>query len=149
MTPIPFKKQTLSNNCVSACIAMLVREHVDVITACFHDSYQKHEISVHEFLEDWEVVCKPHLSIQGNIVPGKLYLVTVPSLNVSGMLHQVIVDWRDTDVLYKVIDPCMGKEGKLFYTGALPQTENGRQMNSWIVDYEILEAPELDYKVTE
>lgn len=47
---------------------------------------------------------------------GSMYIATVPSLNIKGSLHNVLVDVRDSYLT--VYDPNVDREGKEAYTDA-------------------------------
>jgi hypothetical protein len=42
------------------------------------------------------------------------YLVTVPSLNITGGTHQIVIEITEDD--YHVIDPVQGRAGRRYYT---------------------------------
>ena len=63
-----------------------------------------------------------------------MYLITVPSLNVVGGLHHIIMDLRsDTEI---ILDPNYGRVGKKYYTGWSVKSESllAVQLSAFLID---------------
>lgn len=69
------------------------------------------------------------------VSPGKIYLATVPSLNIPGYFHQIIIDTREN---IQIFDPNRGVSGRNYYvTKASPSARKQIKLHSWILDYEV------------
>lgn len=67
----------------------------------------------------------------------KTYILTVPSLNIPGGLHNiVIVNHKDNST--QTFDPNEGKEDKLFYSDRYDELNLGRNLFSWSNPIEIV-----------
>lgn len=66
---------------------------------------------------------------------GKVYLVTVPSLNMAGLFHQIIIDTR---MGFEILDPNCGVRGRSYYVLSVsPSARKQVKLRAWILDYEI------------
>ncbi|ECI5363932.1 hypothetical protein DU846_01940 [Salmonella enterica subsp. diarizonae] len=75
--------------------------------------------------------CDPDEMIKLNCV----YLVTVPSVNMLGWFHQIIIDTREG---FKIFDPNRGLKGRKYYVfRSLPKGKNQIKLQAWITDYEV------------
>lgn len=110
---ITHQKQPYSTCCVQTCLAMLLDEPVEDVIAMLgtkeglstFETYQ----ALNRFKFVWNALVLPELIFDG------LYLLTVPSLNLQGRNHCILVERSDVITVY---DPNEGKEGKLFYTSS-------------------------------
>ena len=133
-------KQPTLNTCVSACLAMILNKPVEKVIEEFHSRYYNNwEITISEYLTKNGV--QHHCSEGGGretLHMGGLFLCTVPSLNIPGALHQIVIDM--TDHKFIVHDPIKGWEGKKFYVGADqdPEVPGASIIHSWVKDVEIL-----------
>lgn len=119
------QKQTLHNSCLSACVAMLTGRPVEEVTAQYHDLIWS-GMPITEVLRQ-EGVPFQELSLKANQVWfGRVYLACVPSLNLPGSFHAIIIDARGDEM--EVLDPA--PEGKQQYTA-----EN---LHSWILECEVV-----------
>ncbi|QBZ71713.1 hypothetical protein [Escherichia phage Skure] len=140
MTKIRFVKQPTLNTCVSACLAMILNKPVEKVIEEFHSRYYNNwEITISEYLTKNGV--KHHCSEGGGreaLHMGGLFLCTVPSLNIPGALHQIVIDM--TDHKFIVHDPIKGWEGKKFYVGPDqdPEEPGAFIIHTWVKDVEIL-----------
>lgn len=133
-------KQPTLNTCVSACLAMILNKPVEDVIEEFHSRYYNNwEITISEYLTKNGV--KHHCSEGGGretLHMGGLFLCTVPSLNIPGALHQIVIDM--TDHKFIVHDPIKGWEGKKFYVGPDQDAEETGAfiIHTWVKDVEIL-----------
>lgn len=143
MKEITFQTQTLANNCVSACIAMVLNRPVEEVTAEFHSKYHAHQISVEQYL--WSHGCKVHIprADEVRVVSGAVYLLCVPSLSESGAFHCVLLDWRDNDAPV-LLDPSRLARRHYVYPGQLTDPLTEFELRSWVVDCRIDYAPALE-----
>lgn len=133
-------KQPTLNTCVSACLAMILNKPVEKVIKEFHSRYYNNwEITISEYLTKNGV---PHHCSEGGgretLHMGGLFLCTVPSLNIPGALHQIVIDM--TDHKFIVHDPIKGWEGKKFYVGPDqdPEELGAFIIHTWVKDVEIL-----------
>ncbi|WPJ68551.1 hypothetical protein OMDBNIEC_00065 [Salmonella phage STP-SP5] len=140
MTKITHIKQPTLNTCVSACLAMILDKPVEEVVAEFHDRYYDNwAITISEYLQKYNV---RHICCVGGgretLIFGGLYLCTVPSLNIPGALHQIVIDMRDHK--FMVYDPIKGWDGKKFYVGVDqdPEEPGAFILHTWVKDVEIL-----------
>lgn len=137
--PIKWQQQPTSNTCVAACIAMIVDAPVEQIVDAFHHQFfDKQTIKIRDILTylDLSYNARP-LDVGSRIMPGLVYLLTVPSLNVQGCFHCVVVDYRDPSNP-RVLDPGKGRKGSKYYTlDNAPSDPLAFIMVSWIVEFEI------------
>ena len=68
--------------------------------------------------------------------PGGLYMLVVPSLNIKGGSHYIVLDYRDEDAP-KIYDPNKGREGKEFYC------EQTNPVKAFFATIEIFKRPEF------
>lgn len=116
---IKHQTQTLPNNCVSACLAMITGLPVAEVTAAFHDPYHAHDMLPSQFLANFGIQATRHYAEEvAGLTSGCVHLVTVPSLNIQHGLHNILVvyecDADDTDKV-TVFDPNKSRDGRTFY----------------------------------
>ena len=68
--------------------------------------------------------------------PGGLYMLVVPSLNIKGGAHYIVLDYRDENYP-KIYDPNKGREGKEFYC------EKTNKVKAFFTTIEIFKRPEF------
>lgn len=97
---------------------MILGIKADDVVRDFHDAYMKNEVEPHEFLESLGLSVRRCYASEG-IEWGCVYLVTVPSINFSTVLHSVVVDTRNGSV--KIYDPAKGRPGRKHYVYVSPE----------------------------
>lgn len=114
---------------------MLVDEPVQGLIDRFHERYRGGATSMGQLLRELEI---PFTSFDSCDLPMLIdhgaYLVSVPSLNIQGGMHQIIIEVTDDN--YYVQDPVMGFGGKLFY-GRRNETfpvEGEVELNGFVID---------------
>lgn len=138
MKPITLKKQNLKNSCMSACIAMIADCDVTKVEEEFNTGFQNHTIKPADYCAKVGVTLIRN-DERYRAMPGKLYILTVPSLNSPAMFHAVVLDWRDGENP-KLYDPST----KLTYS--LDPVEPGEtNLISWIIDYEVAFSEGLEW----
>ncbi len=153
---IEHQTQLLNNSCVSACLAMVLGEPQQKIIDEFHSDYVAGEIHPSEYLIERGISLQPYtFGVDYPVDPNKLwvYFLTVPSLNVMGGLHQVLLIWRGgDDRVYELYDPAKGfttKKGKKgrqqrrFYTVG-PSGGVALPLKNYVVDF-VVDAQEFIY----
>ncbi len=144
--PIVHQTQPSENSCVCTCLAMLMGKPAADVVAKWHTKYYMEHETLLEILEEegFRVHCH-YAAGAARLVEGKLYLITVPSLNIEGSFHQVIVDWRDRSKPGVCYDPAKGLEGRKYYTLDMDEWDEvdaARLLTSWIIDFTILGMPQ-------
>lgn len=132
---IKHQQQPTGKSCVSTCLAMLLDKPVQEVIDEFHADYSNGDNDEDKYLESKGLICRALWSNHRTLEEGKLYLVSIPSLNLVAYTHEIIFDWRDPTE-FKVIDPNMGKEGKKYYVWKLAEDLKENEFN--IVGYHFL-----------
>ena len=105
-------------DCVLACIAMVACKTLQDIYDTFPEFDECYGVTDDEkidILSELEIVCIEYET--KILVPGRVYIVGVPSLNVLGGTHCIVVDTRiNFEAKIKVYDPNKGNEGMKHYT---------------------------------
>ena len=127
------QSQPTHNSCVSACIAMLAGVPATEVTERFNDAYHSQEDPniIFRMLEAYNIEAVPRSSHAGNVHPGQVVIACVPSLNIVGGNHAVILDYSTEE--FKVFDPAEGIPGKKFYT-----TET---LGGFTIDFNVFSFP--------
>lgn len=74
-----------------------------------------------------------------SILIGKLYVASVPSINVETRLHLILADWRVSSEL-KIFDPNQGVRGRRYYVSQKnPRFKNQVTLGGYHAEYEILD----------
>lgn len=104
--------QINDQSCVHACIAMVTGTPLMEIWERYpFPLTPKHELTLLIEGRAWPV---EQSQFTNQFPLCGVYLVSVPSLNVSGVLHRVVVMVGETEV--RCLDPQRGREGKAFYS---------------------------------
>lgn len=104
--------QINDESCVHACLAMVAGADVNDVWARYpFPLTPKQELTVLIEGRAWPIAQPP---FDNQFPLCGTYLVSVPSLNVPGVLHRVVVLVGQTEVT--CLDPQRGRKGKLFYT---------------------------------
>lgn len=136
---ITHKTQPTVMSCMAACLAMLLDRDVEEVDNEFSLDYVRGYIDVATYLYRQGIFAQPHITAgMHQIYPGRLYLATVPSLQLPGLFHQIIIDARFDGVT--VYDPCKGLEGKQYYSydHIAEENELAYPLRSFLIDYEII-----------
>lgn len=113
-TLINHQTQPCPISCVTTCIAMVADIPVADIYDNVHTRYQKENLSIREILDELKIPFKSFDSADRNSVcDDGAYITSVPSLNIVGGMHQIIIEV--TDDLWWVFDPNEGKGDRLYY----------------------------------
>lgn len=134
MKEIKLINQPTTNTCASACIAMLADMSINQVLNEFHNKYTSHQITLQGYLLSKGVqittpMFKP--SFPAPLTQGRVYILTVPSLNEQGMFHSIVVDTREGPA--KIYDPCEGLVGMKFYQNSLSDLL-AVPLRSWIIE---------------
>lgn len=126
-------QQPTADTCVSACLAMLLNKPVQNVINAFHEAYHHDSMRVNEFtyLSGLGLPVQKCYTLE-ELDDEYVYMLGVPSLNIPGIMHSVVLYFQDWDYCGEepdivVLDPNKGKEGKKWYHFDLRQdyTEQG------------------------
>lgn len=137
MIEITHQQQPSGDTCSSACIAMILNKPVVEVIEEFHDAYFENKISVAAYLARNDVNFREmYISEDPD---WKLYLAAVPSLNIIGGLHHILLDLRYGDCV--VFDPNKGRANIKYYISYhdVPKNDLEVSLTSYITDMEIEE----------
>ena len=137
MKEIKHQKQPTRDTCTSACLAMILGTPVDEVVEEFHKDWTEGKTDPAHYLVKKGVKLQIHREPYDNTVLwGKVYLLTVPSLNVKARTHHVVVDMRGGEGKGIVYDPNEGWTDKARYVGWTKGREEIEQypLKSWLID---------------
>lgn len=134
---IKLVQQPTPDSCTSACLSMLTSVDVNEVVSLFHSDWKSLRSNPSEFLSNHGIRHSVNKDVFSHKVKwGYIYLLTVPSLNIEGGLHHIVLDL--TGEFEIVLDPNSGKEGKKYYTGWSCEVVGLQvELTSWMVDIEI------------
>lgn len=99
-----------------------------------HDLFWKENEPVHHALTYLGLEWRAKPRTDNRLQAGVVYLATVPSLNLPGTFHQIILDCRSEEIL--ILDPA-AFTGKNYY--ALDVIDGmSCPLVTWILDYEVV-----------
>lgn len=143
MKEIEHQIQPTGVSCVSTCVAMLAGVPAEEVIKRFHMKYYvERSIRISDMLDHYDISYAQVLSgCEPRMDAGYIYLLSVPSLNLRGQLHEIIVDYRE-GVAPKCYDPAKGLGGRSYYVltpAEVDEDENGLafQLLTWVVDFVI------------
>lgn len=146
MKEVKLVQQPTNDSCVSACLAMVTGLDIETVYNEFHDPYYvKRNQSIHRYAAEKGVDLQPAYTCYNSLAERGVYLVTVPSLNIVGGLHEIVVDTRDGFI--NVYDPV--RDGRYRYVSYADVTDCGPlevQLKSWLIDYRVMESKHLGIK---
>ena len=112
---ILFVQQPDNLTCTVACVAMIAG-------VSFDDALFAHiDLGKPPYAENESMIALVRLGvfsrkqIDNQLIEGRLYMADVPSINVLGVMHAIVIDTRNKDSI-KVYDPQQGKENIKHYT---------------------------------
>lgn len=110
---IEFKNQINNSTCVHACLAMVTRKSVEKVVeeaGGYENGLTLHEEKIYLAKNGYSVIYSPVDALYQFSTFG-VHLVSLPSKNVLGRMHRVVVVASEKldDII--VIDPQMGREG--------------------------------------
>ena len=136
MRELIHQTQTLDNNCVCTACAIVMGVPAQEVTDKWHDRYMSNDEHVNEatILASYGFMTRPYLSIDNQVVWGNVYLLAVPSLNIIGGMHSIVLDLRE-EGCNKLYDPAKGREGRKHYIGPDEESddESAVSLESWTI----------------
>uniref|UniRef100_A0AAU8GEL9 Peptidase C39 domain-containing protein n=1 Tax=Salmonella phage vB_SEnST11_KE23 TaxID=3161174 RepID=A0AAU8GEL9_9CAUD len=126
--------QPTKDSCMATCLAMVIGISAEEALKMYHTDLQLYKIWFDDVLEKLHIPYyygSPRSSrISGNV----LCFATVASLNMPGMLHQILIQSVDGELT--VYDPAKGRSGSKYYIPHTegPETELAKHLQSWTLD---------------
>lgn len=139
-----FVQQPTHDTCTSACLAMITGKPVEQVIAEYDHLHKSGESNSSIYLDENKIA---HVEggLHGWVATCGLHLLCVPSLNIVGGLHNILLlvwESEEKGVFCKqIFDPAMGREGKKYYT----MQDNAELPAVTLYSY-ILEASIIDYQ---
>lgn len=138
MKPLKHQKQPDNKTCTSTCLAMILDKPVEEVIEEFHQKYMDYKMLPSDYLRSKGVNFKKYLSEDNSIQGNHLYLITVPSLNITAGIHHILLDARYyPEEPVKVYDPQEGT-GNKFYVYKESDNPDSHPLGGYLVDLEIL-----------
>lgn len=134
---IQHQTQTLKDNCVSACLGMVLNIDVDKVTYDFHQGYHDGYKEPFEYLDSNGLAYRNCMSNERSMKPDHVYIVIVPSINITAGLHCMVIHMT-SDSRWVVYDPNSGRKNTLSYGsfGKNDIPDGCVQIGSWVLEYE-------------
>lgn len=134
-TQIRHVKQPTDNSCMSAVISMITTIPVTEVMTRYHDRLKSQEVWYDHILRDFQI---PHIVGHVNradLMSGYGHILTVPSLNMAGDFHGILVLWPAGSDQTVILDPNTNRPGKRYYCQA-PDPSNPLEYGlvNWRVD---------------
>lgn len=131
---IQFQQQPTENSCMSACVAMVSAQPVKDVVQRWHDAFHDRSEWIDDALDFYKIPYFYGHPRNGELLYGFVYFLTVPSLNVKGGLHQVLMSLTADRKNIEVLDPNMGRDGCKYYVWGPEKAEDQATIISWTVD---------------
>ncbi|AVU77113.1 hypothetical protein [Pseudomonas rhizophila] len=113
-----FQAQPCPTSCMSACVAMALNIPVGMVRREHHDTYHEGG-SLRDVLQAYGVGFESFDSAdRHSINRSGLWLLAVPSLNIEGGLHQILVEFDKDSGTWVVFDPNRTVGERKFYSAA-------------------------------
>ena len=119
-------QQPDGQTCMATCLAMITGMDLAECLARYHDKLYSQDFWFDDILDELDIAYEYGHPARRRLHQGFVYLVTVPSLNNAGGMHQMVIDYRDEEML--VLDPNIGREGVREYA------QDGFNLLGWHID---------------
>lgn len=133
---IQHQQQPTKNTCMSACLAMVAGQPVSDVVAMWHDKFHDKTDWLDDALDHYKIPYFYGSQRKAELLYGFIYFLTVPSLNIEGGLHQILVALTAERGI-EVFDPCMGRTGAKYYIYGNTPGENEVLLSSWCIDLSV------------
>lgn len=131
--------QPTKYSCVTTSLAVLLGlTSPDSVVEQYHPQFFDGSKDVYTIMDELNInYRRPQRSRRNTLKKNKTYLVSVPSLNIPGGMHQVVFQVTDNWNII-VFDPAEGRPGRKFYQSThLVLSDNCVHPISWEIDAEI------------
>lgn len=105
------RTQPTSDSCMSAAIAMIADMDVNEVYNQLHSDLISKELWFDEVMDGLCIDYRYMFPKHNTMHMGKVYIASVPSLNMEGT-HSIVIDVRKN---FKILDPNCGRPNKLVY----------------------------------
>ena len=130
---IAHQTQPTMNTCFSTCLAMIKAEPAGRVIDQIHDWYFGGGVSTREALDRLQIPFKsfdtadlPYFQNDG------AYLVGVPSLNMPGGMHQIVVECFEGSMM--ALDPAAGVQGWKYYVASPTGCAGQVKLPGYVID---------------
>lgn len=142
-TLIRHQEQPDDETCVSTVVAMILGVPVESVIQDWHDKYMNENASLRDILNSYGIQFESYDSADRHSAKETgYYILTVPSLNTQGGLHQILADVNADEKQWMLFDPQAGKEDKQYYTAnPNPEDDLAVTISSYLIDAFIRTSP--------
>ena len=127
------QQQPTHNSCMSACVAMISSQPVTDVVAQWHDKFHSKEAWLDDALDHYNIPYFYGHPKKAELLPDFVYFLTVPSLNIVGGLHQILVAVKK-GLVVEILDPAKGREGAKYYVYGECRNSEECELISWSID---------------
>ena len=99
-------------SCMLACVAMISDKTLTEIRSLYKGNIPLSDRELFDLVESLELAI--YSERYNEIHRNSVYIIVVPSLNITGGTHGIVVDTRGGEM--RVFDPQHGRKGKKWYT---------------------------------
>lgn len=119
---------------MATCLAMVIGISAEEALERYHKDLQSYEIWFDNVLDTYRIPYYYGSPKSSRISGDVLCFATVASLNMPGMLHQVLI--QHVDGVLEVYDPARGRKGAKYYIPNTrgPETDTRKHLQSWTLD---------------
>lgn len=142
-TMLRHQTQPTYNTCMATCVAMVAGKHVDEVVARWHESFHAKTEWLDDALDYYKIPYFYGCQRRAELLFGFVYFLTVPSLNITGGLHQILVALTNERGI-EVFDPVKGRPGAKNYVYGKPTSANEVSLISWCVDLSVPIAQQFE-----
>lgn len=130
------QQQPTFNTCMSACVAMISGQPVNDVVAQWHDKFHSKEAWLDDALNHYSIPYFYGHPKKAELLPGFIYFLTVPSLNIVGGTHQILAAVKEGPVV-EIFDPAKGRDGAKYYVYGECHSPGECELISWSIDLAI------------
>ncbi|HHT1687825.1 TPA: hypothetical protein ACTYOT_006075 [Raoultella ornithinolytica] len=130
------QQQPTFNTCMSACVAMVAGQPVDEVVQRWHQSFHDRTDWLDDALDYYKIPYFYGSQRKAELLYGFIYFLTVPSLNIQGGLHQILMSLTAERGI-EVFDPVMGRPGAKYYVYGKAENDEQFGVTSWCVDLSV------------
>ncbi|WP_145577036.1 hypothetical protein [Yersinia alsatica] len=130
------QQQPTYNTCMSACVAMVASIPVEDAVNRWHDGFHQKSEWLDDALDFYKIPYFYGHPKRGELLYGFIYFLSVPSLNITGGLHEILISLPSEGNI-KVFDPAMGRENAKYYVYGKPNSEVEVELTSLAIDLAI------------
>lgn len=130
---IKHQKQPCPTSCMSACVAMVAGLPAGTVRRLMHDRYRNKGMSLRQMLDELSIPFTEFSTVDDSRLEFVgAYLCTMPSLNIPGGIHAVVIEVTGTT--HHVLDPNRGRKDRKFYIKRGTKARNGVELGGFTVD---------------